>query len=232
MVLELSSQEIDAILLSIKVSIWSVVFSLLPAVYIAYVLSRKKFWGRQALNVIVHIPLILPPVVTGYFLLLLFNRTGIIGRFLDTYFGVTVAFHWFGAVLAAAVMSFPLMVRAIRLGFESVDPKLEVAAYSLGANKFMIFLTITLPLIIPALITGAVLGFAKSMGEFGATITFVSNIPGQTQTIPSAIFEFLQTPDNNFMTLRLVCLSLLISIGALYISEVLASSLSRRADNE
>ena len=135
-------------------------------------------------------------------------------------------------MLAAAVMSFPLMVRAIRLGFESVDPKLEVAAYSLGANKFMIFLTITLPLIIPALITGAVLGFAKSMGEFGATITFVSNIPGQTQTIPSAIFEFLQIPDNNFMTLRLVCLSLLISIGALYISEVLASRLSRREQNE
>ena len=218
--MELSSQEIDAILLSIKVSIWSVVLSLLPAVYIAYVLSRKKFWGRQALNVIVHIPLILPPVVTGYFLLLLFNRTGMIGRFLDTYFGVTVAFHWFGAVLAAAIMSFPLMVRAIRLGFESVDSKLEVAAYSLGANKFIIFLTITLPLIIPALITGAVLGFAKSI------------IPGQTQTIPSAIFEFLQTPDNNLLTLRLVCLSLLISIGALYISEVLASRLSRREHNE
>ena len=133
-----------------------------------------------------------------------------------------------GAVLAAAIMSFPLMVRAFRLGFDSVDPKLEVAAHSLGANRFVIFLTITLPLIIPALITGAVLGFAKSMGEFGATITFVSNIPGQTQTIPSAIFEFLQLPGNNFMTIRLVCLSLLISIGALYISEVLASRLSRR----
>lgn len=228
MILELSSQEIDAVLLSLKVSIWSVIFSLLPAIYIAYVLSRKKFWGRQALNVIVHIPLILPPVVTGYFLLILFSRAGVIGRFLDTYFGVTVAFHWFGAVLAAAIMSFPLMVRAFRLGFDSVDPKLEVAAHSLGANRFIIFLTITLPLTTPALITGAVLGFAKSMGEFGATITFVSNIPGQTQTIPSAIFEFLQFPGNNFMTVRLVCLSLLISIGALYISEALASRLSGR----
>ena len=158
MILELSSQEIDAVLLSLKVSIWSVIFSLLPAIYIAYVLSRKKFWGRQALNVIVHIPLILPPVVTGYFLLILFSRAGVIGRFLDTYFGVTVAFHWFGAVLAAAIMSFPLMVRAFRLGFDSVDPKLEVAAHSLGANRFVIFLTITLPLIIPALITGAYWG--------------------------------------------------------------------------
>ena len=139
MILELSSQEIDAVLLSLKVSIWSVIFSLLPAIYIAYVLSRKKFWGRQALNVIVHIPLILPPVVTGYFLLILFSRTGVIGRFLDTYFGFTVAFHWFGAVLAAAIMSFPLMVRAFRLGFDSVDPKLEVAAHSLGANRFIIF---------------------------------------------------------------------------------------------
>jgi len=230
--LELSPQEIDAIFLSIKVSIWSVVFSLLPAVYIAYVLSRKNFWGRQALNVLVHIPLILPPVVTGYFLLILFSRTGLIGRFLDTYFGITVAFHWFGAVLAASIMSFPLMVRAFRLGFESVDPKLEVAAHSLGANRFMIFLTITLPLVIPALITGAILGFAKSMGEFGATITFVSNIPGQTQTVPSAIFEFLQFPGNNFMTIRLVCLSLLISIVALYISEVLASRLSQQEHSE
>ena len=230
--MELSPQEIDAIFLSIKVSIWSVVFSLLPAVYIAYVLSRKNFWGRQALNVLVHIPLILPPVVTGYFLLILFSRTGLIGRFLDTYFGITVAFHWFGAVLAASIMSFPLMVRAFRLGFESVDPKLEVAAHSLGANRFMIFLTITLPLVIPALITGAILGFAKSMGEFGATITFVSNIPGQTQTVPSAIFEFLQFPGNNFMTIRLVCLSLLISIVALYISEVLASRLSQREHSE
>ena len=232
MTLELSPQEIDAIFLSIKVSIWSVVLSLLPAVYIAYVLSRKNFWGRQALNVIVHIPLILPPVVTGYFLLILFSRTGLIGRFLDTYFGITVAFHWFGAVLAAAIMSFPLMVRAFRLGFESVDPKLEVAAYSLGANRFMIFFTITLPLVIPALITGAVLGFAKSMGEFGATITFVSNIPGQTQTVPSAIFELLQLPGNNFITIRLVCLSLLISIVALYISEVLASRLSQKEHSE
>ena len=230
--MELSPQEIDAIFLSIKVSIWSVVFSLLPAVYIAYVLSRKNFWGRQALNVLVHIPLILPPVVTGYFLLILFSRTGLIGRFLDTYFGITVAFHWFGAVLAASIMSFPLMVRAFRLGFESVDPKLEVAAYSLGANRFMIFLTITLPLVIPALITGAILGFAKSMGEFGATITFVSNIPGQTQTVPSAIFVFLLLPGNNFMTIRLVCLSLLISIVALYISEVLASRLSQREHSE
>ncbi len=230
--MELSPQEIDAIFLSIKVSIWSVVFSLLPAVYIAYVLSRKNFWGRQALNVLVHIPLILPPVVTGYFLLILFSRTGLIGRFLDTYFGITVAFHWFGAVLAASIMSFPLMVRAFRLGFESVDPKLEVAAHSLGANRFMIFLTITLPLVIPALITGAILGFAKSMGEFGATITFVSNIPGQTQTVPSAIFEFLQFPGNNFMTIRLVCLSLLISIVALYISEVLASRLSQQEHSE
>ena len=228
MVLELSSQEIDAILLSIKVSIWSVVFSLLPAVYIAYVLSRKKFWGRQALNVIVHIPLILPPVVTGYFLLLLFNRTGIIGRFLDTYFGVTVAFHWFGAVLAAAIMSFPLMVRAIRLGFESVDPKLEVAAYSLGANKFIIFLTITLPLIIPALITGAVLGFAKSMGEFGATITFVSNIAGETRTIPTAIYTYLNQPDGEMAALRLATFSIVISLIALVASEWSVKFLRKR----
>ena len=229
--MELSPQEIDAIFLSIKVSIWSVVFSLLPAVYIAYILSRKNFWGRQALNVLVHIPLILPPVVTGYFLLILFSRTGLIGRFLDTYFGITVAFNWFGAVLAAAIMSFPLMVRAFRLGFESVDPKLEVAAYSLGANRFMIFLTITLPLVIPALITGAVLGFAKSMGEFGATITFVSNIPGETNTLPLAIYSLVQTPGGETGALRLVILSIIIALFSLLISEYLAHQAKRRIGN-
>jgi len=176
----------------------------------------------------VHLPLILPPVVTGYVLLLTFGRRGLIGGWLEDTFGLVLAFRWTGAVLAAAIMAFPLMVRAIRLAIEAVDPKLEQAAATLGASRIWVFATITLPLILPGLITGAVLAFAKAMGEFGATITFVSNIPGQTQTLPSAIYTFLQVPGGEASALRLVAVSVAIAIAALLASEMLARRAAKR----
>ena len=183
-----------AVALSLRVALWATALSLPLGIWIAHLLARREFWGKSLLNGIVHLPLILPPVVTGYLLLLTFGRKGAIGGFLEQTFGLVLAFKWTGAVLASAVMAFPLLVRAIRLAFEAVDPKLEQAAGTLGAPPLWVFLTVTLPLILPGIIAGAVLGFAKSMGEFGATITFVSNIPGQTQTLPSAIYAFLQVP--------------------------------------
>jgi molybdate transport system permease protein len=176
----------------------------------------------------VHLPLVLPPVVTGYALLLLFGRKGPAGQFLEQVFGLTLAFRWTGAVLAAAVMAFPLMVRAIRLGFEAVDRDLEEAAGTLGAPPVMVFLTVTLPLMLPAIVAGAVLAFAKAMGEFGATITFVANIPGQTQTLPTAIYALLQVPGQDGAVLRLAFLSLALALGALVASEALARAMQRR----
>jgi molybdate transport system permease protein len=178
--------------------------------------------------VAVHLPLILPPVVTGYLLLLVFGRRGAVGGFLEETFGLVLAFRWTGAVLAAAIMAFPLMVRAIRLAIEAVDPKLEEAAATLGASRVRVFTTITLPLITPGLIAGAVLAFAKAIGEFGATITFVSNIPGQTQTIPSAIYAFLQVPGGESGALRLVTISIVVAMAALLASEALARRAQRR----
>jgi molybdate transport system permease protein len=173
-------------------------------------------------------PLILPPVATGYLLLILFGRRGPVGSMLDDYFGIVLAFRWTGAVLAAAVMAFPLMVRAIRLAIEAVDPKLEQAAATLGANRISTFAFVTLPLILPGVVAGAIIAFAKAMGEFGATITFVSNIPGETQTLPSAIYAFLQVPGGDASAMRLVAISLIVAVGALLVSEIVSTRVARR----
>lgn len=218
----------QAVGLSLKVSLWATVLSLPVALYVAYVLARKEFWGKQLLNGIVHLPLILPPVVTGYLLLMTFGRRAPVGAWLEQTFGIVLAFRWTGAALAAAIMAFPLMVRAMRLAIEAVDPKLEQAAQTLGANASQVFLSVTFPLVLPGVIAGAVLGFAKAMGEFGATITFVSNIPGQTQTVPSAIYGFLQIPGGENDALKLVGLSVVLSLGAVLISEVLARRVAKR----
>ena len=224
----LGPQEWQAVALSLKVSLWATAFSLPPGVFIAFVLARCDFWGKQVLNGLVHLPLILPPVVTGYVLLLGFGRRGPIGGFLEQCCGLVLAFRWTGAALAAAVMSFPLMVRAIRLAIEAVDPKLEQVAGTLGASRLWVFATVTLPLILPGIVAGAILAFAKAMGEFGATITFVSNIPGQTQTLPSAIYSFLQVPGGEGAALRLVLIAVAIAMIALIASEWVGRVIARR----
>jgi len=224
----LSPEEWTAVALSLRVSLWATVLALPLAIAVAWVLARKEFWGKQLLNGVVHLPLILPPVVTGYLLLLTFGRRAPVGAWLYETFGLVLAFRWTGAALAAGIMGFPLMVRAIRLAIEGVDPKLEQAASTLGASKIWVFATVTLPLILPGVIAGAILGFAKAMGEFGATITFVSNIPGATQTLPSAIYAFLQVPGGEASALRLVVISVLIAMGALILSEVLARRAAKR----
>ncbi|WP_412565543.1 molybdate ABC transporter permease subunit [Thalassobius sp. MITS945101] len=224
----LSPEEWTAVALSLRVSLWATVLALPLAIAVAWVLARKEFWGKQLLNGVVHLPLILPPVVTGYLLLLTFGRRAPVGAWLYETFGLVLAFRWTGAALAAGIMGFPLMVRAIRLAIEGVDPKLEQAASTLGASKIWVFATVTLPLILPGVIAGAILGFAKAMGEFGATITFVSNIPGATQTLPSAIYAFLQVPGGEASALRLVVISVLIAMGALVLSEVLARRAAKR----
>ena len=223
----LGPAEWAAIALSLKVSFWATLASLPFALWAAYLLARCNFFGKQILNAAVHLPLILPPVVTGYVLLLAFGAQAPVGQALAA-LGLGFAFHWTGAALAAAVMAFPLMVRAMRLSLEAVDPKLEDAARSLGAPPWAVFATLTLPLSLPGVLTGAILGFAKAMGEFGATITFVSNIPNQTRTIPSAIYTFLQQPDGEQGALILVAVSIFIAILALVLSEILARALSKR----
>jgi molybdate transport system permease protein len=215
----LSPEAWAAVALSLRVSLWATVASLPLGILVAVALARWEFPGKAVLNGLVHLPLILPPVVTGYLLLLTFGRMGPVGGFLYDWFGITLAFRWTGAALAAAVMAFPLMVRAIRLSVEAVDPRLEEAAATLGASRPVVFLTVTLPLILPGIIAGAILAFAKAMGEFGATITFVSNIPGETQTIPSAIYAFLQVPGGDASAFRLVVISIVLAMGALILSE-------------
>ncbi|WP_146344066.1 molybdate ABC transporter permease subunit [Falsiphaeobacter marinintestinus] len=224
----LGPEEWQAVGLSLKVSLWAIALSLPPGIFIAYALARWEFRGKQVLNMLVHLPLILPPVVTGYLLLLTFGRRGPLGAWLYETFDLVFAFRWTGAALAAAIMAFPLMVRAIRLAIEAVDPKLEQAAATLGASRVQVFSTVTLPLILPGVIAGAVLGFAKAMGEFGATITFVSNIPGQTQTLPSAIYTFLQVPGGETAALRLVLVSVFVAMTALALSEILARRAAKR----
>ncbi|MDK3017593.1 molybdate ABC transporter permease subunit [Pseudodonghicola flavimaris] len=224
----LGPDEWQAVALSLKVSLWAIGLSLPAGILAAYALARWSFPGKQLLNGIIHLPLILPPVVTGYLLLLSFGRRGPVGSLLYDWFGLIFAFRWTGAALAAAIMAFPLMVRSIRLAVESVDPKLEQAASTLGAPRLWVFFTVTLPLILPGVIAGAILGFAKAMGEFGATITFVSNIPGQTQTLPSAIYTFLQVPGGETQAMRLVLVSVTVAMAALAISEVLARRAARR----
>ena len=224
----LSPEEWQALALSLKVSLWATVVSLPLGVLVAYALARWHFPGHGLLNGLVHLPLILPPVVTGYLLLLTFGRQGWVGSTLWEVFGFTFAFRWTGAALAAAVMAFPLMVRAIRLAIEAVDPKLEQAAATLGASRAVVFLTVTLPLILPGVIAGAVLAFAKAMGEFGATITFVANIPGETQTLPTAIYSFLQVPGGDGAALRLVVISVAVAMFALALSEWLSRRVAAR----
>lgn len=224
----LSPDEWRAVALSLRVSFWATLFSLPPGILVAYALARWSFWGKQVLNGLVHLPLILPPVVTGYLLLITFGRRGTVGQFLDQWFGIVFAFRWTGAALAAAVMAFPLMVRAIRLAIEAVDPKLEQAAGTLGASRPWVFATVTLPMILPGVIAGAILAFAKAMGEFGATITFVSNIPGQTQTLPSAIYTFLQVPGGEAQAARLVAVAIAVAMAALLLSEWISRAVARR----
>lgn len=224
----LTPEEWLAVRLSLRVATVAVAASLPFGIAIAFLLARREFWGKQVLNGLVHLPLILPPVVTGYLLLLTFGRRGHVGQVLEDWFGIVLAFRWTGAALAAAVMGFPLMVRTIRLAIEAVDPKLEQAAGTLGAARPFVFLTVTLPLILPGILAGSILAFAKAMGEFGATITFVSNIPGQTQTLPTAIYSFLQVPGGEAQAGRLVLVALAIALAALLLSEWTGRRVARR----
>ena len=218
----LTPAEWEALQLSLRVAFWSVLFSLPLAITAAVVLARLDFPGKSLLDALLNLPLVLPPVVIGYFLLLLFGRRGPLGAMLEEYFGIVIAFRWTGAALAAAAMGFPLMVRAIRLSIEAIDRNLEAAAATLGANRGWIFATITLPLALPGIIAGVLLSFARGLGEFGATITFVSNIPGETQTLPLAIYTFTQVPGGDGQAMRLCLLSALLSVAALFVSEMLA----------
>lgn len=228
----LTPEEWRAVALSLRVSFWATVVSLPLGLLVAHALARWEFWGKQILNGLVHLPLILPPVVTGYLLLITFGRRGSVGQYLDQWFGIVFAFRWTGAALAAGVMAFPLMVRAIRLAIEAVDPKLEQAAATLGASRPWVFVTVTLPLILPGIVAGSILAFAKAMGEFGATITFVSNIPGQTQTLPSAIYAFLQVPGGEGQAARLVWVAIGIAMAALLLSEWVARLVARRISGQ
>lgn len=228
----LSPEEWTAIRLSLWVSSIAMLASLPFGIAVAVALARGRFWGKSLLNGIVHLPLILPPVVTGFLLLVLFGRRGAIGQFLDSWFGIVFSFRWTGAALACAVMAFPLMVRSIRLSIEAVDRKLEEAAGTLGASPFWVFLTVTLPLTLPGIIAGMILAFAKAMGEFGATITFVSNIPGETQTLSAAIYTFTQVPGGDAGALRLTIVSVVISMLALLVSEFLARIVGKRVSME
>ena len=223
----LSPEEWQAVALSLRVAFWATLASLPLGVLTAYALARWRFPGRQLLNGLVHLPLILPPVATGYLLLLAFGTRGPLGSLLEDA-GIVFAFRWTGAALAAAVMAFPLMVRAIRLSIEAVDPKLEQASATLGASGPWVFATVTLPLVLPGIVAGIILAFAKAMGEFGATITFVSNIPGQTQTLPTAIYTFLQVPDGEASALRLVVIAVVVSMAALLLSELVARRVAKR----
>ena len=225
----LSPAETTALLLSLKVAFWSVAASLPFAVALACVLSRLSFPGKSLFDAVVHLPLVLPPVVVGYFLLLAFGRRGAVGAFLEEYLGITFIFRWTGAALACAVMGLPLMVRAVRQSLDAVDRGLEAAAATLGASPFWVFASVTLPLILPGILTGMLLSFARSLGEFGATITFVSNIPGETQTLPLAIYAFTQVPGGDAQALRLCILSIVLSLAALMASEVLVRRATVRA---
>jgi molybdate transport system permease protein len=224
----LSELEREALALSLRVALWAVAVGLPAALAVAWLLARREFPGKTLVNGVVHLPLVLPPVVVGYLLLLAFGRNGPLGGWLHDAFGVSLAFTWQGAALAAAVMAFPLMVRAIRLSLEAVDTRLESAARTLGAGRLEVFATITLPLTAPGLLAGAILGFARSLGEFGATITFVSNIPGETRTLPLALYSLVQQPGGETGALRLAVLSIVLALAALAGSELLARRLRAR----
>ena len=224
----LSPLEAEALSLSLRVAFWSVLCSLPPGVAVAWLLARRAFWGKAVVDAAIHLPLVVPPVVVGYVLLVLFSRNGPIGRLLDEGLGVTVAFTWQGAALAAAIMGFPLMVRAIRLSFEALDPRLEQAARTLGASALDVFATVTLPLVANGIVAGVVLSFARSLGEFGATIVFVSSIPGETRTLPIALYGLAQTPGGEAGAMRLAVLAALIALAAMLASSWLARRVSVR----
>ena len=226
----LSPDELDALRLSLRVGFWNLVFGLPLAVAVGWLLARRRFPGKELLNGLVHLSLILPPVVTGYLLLILLGRRGPLGALLEDWFGVVVAFRWTGAVIAATVMAFPVMVRPIRLSIEAIDRRLEAAAGTLGANPLAVFATVTLPLALPGIVAGGILGFAKGMGEFGATITFVSNIPGETRTLPLAIYSFTQIPGGEVAALRLTLIAVVVSLAALLAAEMLGRVLARRIE--
>jgi molybdate transport system permease protein len=223
-----SPDELTAIKLSLRVGFWAMAGSLPIGLVVAMLLARGRFWGRSLLNVFVYLPLVMPPVVTGYILLILFGRRGVLGAFLAEYLGIVFAFRWTGAALASAVMGLPLMVRSMRLSIDAVDRRLEDAAATLGANRAWVWLTVTLPLILPGIVAGMILSFARALGEFGATITFVSNIPGETQTLPTAIYTFLQVPGGETGALRLTLVAVAISVVAMFASEAVAQRASRR----
>jgi len=220
--------ELQAVWLSLKVASVAMAFSLVPAIGVAWVLSRHRFWGRSVLNTLVHLPLVVPPVVTGYALLRVFGQRGVVGAWLLTHGGFQFSFRWTGAALAAGVMAFPLIVRAVQLGIDNVDRQIEEAAATLGASPWKVFLSVTLPLALPGLVAGLAIGFAKALGEFGATITFVSNIPGETQTLALAIYSQLERPGGDGPAMRLAWLSIGISVLALFASEALSRSLRHR----
>jgi molybdate transport system permease protein len=224
----LSPGELEALRLSLRVASWNLIVGLPLALAVAWLLARCRFPGQELLNALVHLPLILPPVVTGYILLILLGRRGPVGELMEQWLGIVVAFRWTGAAIAATVMAFPLMVRPIRLSLEAIDQRLEAAAGTLGASPLAVFATVTLPLALPGIIAGGILGFAKGMGEFGATITFVSNIPGETQTLPLAIYTLTQIPGGELGALRLTLIAVAVSLAALLAAEVLGRSLARR----
>ncbi len=224
----MTAAELEALRLSLLVASWCVVAILPPAIGVAWLLARHDFWGKSLLNGLVHLPLVLPPVAVGYLLLLLFSRTGPLGGWLHDSFGISVAFTFSGAVVASAVMAFPLMVRAVRLSLETVDRRLEAAARTLGSGPVRLFWTVTLPLIAPGILTGSILAFARSLGEFGATITFVSNIAGETRTLPLALYTLAQSPDAEAGALRLVAISIALALLALFASELAARRLQAR----
>ncbi|MBU2549644.1 MAG: molybdate ABC transporter permease subunit [Proteobacteria bacterium] len=223
----LAPVETEAIVLSLKVAGWAVIAGLPLGIFLAWVLSRLNFPGKTLLDALVHLPLVLPPVVTGYLLLVLLGRRGVIGAWLFDRLGISLAFNWKGAVLAALVMSLPLMVRAVRLSFDSVDQGLEAAAGTLGAGPWRSFFTITLPLTVPGILTGSILAFARGLGEFGATITLVSNIPGQTRTIPIAIYSLTQMPGGEAPAMKLCLIAAAISFVSLVLSELLTRKAAR-----
>ena len=230
--LDLSPDEWTAVLLSLRIAIVATLVALPFGIVIAWLLARKNFWGKTLLDGIIHLPLVLPPVVTGYLLLISFGRRGPIGAFLADHFGIVFSFRWTGAALACGIMGFPLLVRPIRLAIEAIDRRLEDAAATLGASRLAVFATVTLPLALPGLIAGFVLCFAKALGEFGATITFVSNIPGETQTISAAIYTFTQVPGGDAAAGRLVLVAIVISLAALVVSEWLARRAGMRFHGE
>jgi molybdate transport system permease protein len=230
--LDLTPEEWTAVRLSLRIALVATIAALPFGIAVAWVLARRDFWGKALLDGIVHLPLVLPPVVTGYLLLIWFGRRGPIGAFLDAHFGIVFSFRWTGAALACGVMAFPLLVRAIRLSFEAIDRRLEDAAATLGANRAWTFLTVTLPLALPGVIAGMVLCFAKALGEFGATITFVSNIPGETQTISAAIYTLTQVPGGDAAAMRLVVVAIVLALLALIASEWFARRAGMRYHGE